>query len=175
MTFTARIAANFFDAAVVDRPMNEIFALARGGNLAAVAYAMNEPNFIVEARSDGSAETGTLIDLTAALVTFPVGSRRVIQVEMFVNGATEASESGYIHRREVIIGGTTPVLGVNIGAIDTNMAGGVAAFTTTDPLLDFIMATNNVTLRYTNEGAAEINNILLNVWVRRLHRTPLGV
>jgi hypothetical protein len=134
-----------------------------------------EPDFLVTGRCDASAESLTIIDFTALGVTFPAGTQRTLEVELFISGATVATESGYIHKREMIVGGTTPTLGIVIGAIDTNMAGAVGGFTTTDPTLTFTMATANVTLVLVNEGAAEINNFVLKAYVGKLQPIPLGI
>ena len=134
-----------------------------------------EPDFLVTGRMDTSAETLTAINLSSRGVTFPAGSQRVIEVELHASGDTVATESGYIHKREMIVGGTTPVLGIVIGAIDTNMAGAVGGFTTTDILVDFVLSGNDVTVRLTNEGAAEINNFVLKVFVGKLQPLKLGV
>jgi hypothetical protein len=116
-----------------------------------------------------AADTLTL-DLTARGVTFPAGSMRVIDCEMFYQGNTVATESGYIHFREMVVGGTTPTLGIVIGAIDTNMAGAVAAFTTNDPTLALVMSGNSVTVVVTGENAAEPGAVVLKVRVGKLQQ-----
>lgn len=136
---------------------------------------LHRPDFIVHARMTENADTLTLLDLTALGVTFPAGTQRVVEYECHISGATAATESGYLHARNMIVGGTTPVLGIVIGAIDTNMAGAVGGFTGSDPTLAFTMATNNVTLVGTNEGADEINNWVLKVWIGKLQPVVLGV
>ncbi len=145
------------------------------GDPSCVHRVMREPDFIHTGRMDVSGETFVPLDLTALGVTFAAGTQRVVEVELFCSGATVATESGYIHRREMIVGGATPTLGIVIGAIDTNMAGAVGGFTASDILLDFILATANVTIRLTNEGATEINNYVLKVYVGRAQPIPLGV
>lgn len=138
---------------------------------------LHRPDFIVTGRMDVAGETLTAINLTDQGVTFPAGTIRPIDVECFVTGNLGAStEMFYTRKREVIIGGTTPVLGVVIGAIDTNLAGATGdGFTTADPALDFIMSTNDVTLRLTNEGATEINNFVLKVTIGKLQPVLLGI
>lgn len=133
-------------------------------------------DFVVQVRQEDSAEAGLLaIDLTARGVTFPAGSVRTIDVEAYCTGNTAATETLYTRFRNAIVGGTTPVLGIVIGAIDTNVAGAVGGFTTTDPSVQFALSTNNVTLTVTNEGAAEINNWIIKVRVGKLQPVILGV
>lgn len=139
------------------------------------AELFDRPDFIVSARQDVSGETTTILDLTAKGVTFPAGTCRVIEYEAFVTGDTAATETGYLAAKNMIVGGTTPVLGIVIGAINTNMAGAVGGFTTSDPSLQFAMASNNVTITVTNEGATETNNWLVKVWVGKLQPVKLGV
>ncbi len=153
-------------------------AVYGGGNAkqrqTARAELLHRPDFIVGVKQDVSAETTTAIDLTAKGVTFPAGTARVIEYEAFVTGDTAATESGYLHARNMIVGGTTPTLGIVIGAIDTNMAGAVGGFTTSDPTLQFALATNNVTITVTNEGATETNDWLIRLWVGKLFPVKLG-
>lgn len=137
--------------------------------------AMGEPDFLVTGRLDTSAEVLEAIDLTALGVTFPAGTQRTLELELFLAGNTAATESGYIHKREMIVGGTTPTLGIVIGAIDTNMAGAVGGFTTSDPAVAFALDSNNVVVNITNEGAAEINNFVLKIYVGKLQPVKLGV
>lgn len=146
-----------------------------GDRGAAAKCTRDGADFIVQARADGSADAFAAIDLTARGVTFPAGFMRTVECELYASGATVATESGYIHKREMIVGGTTPVLGIVIGAIDTNMVGAVGGFTGADVLLDFVLATNNVTVQITNEGAVEINNFILKVKVGKLQPVILGV
>lgn len=138
----------------------------------AETWISRRPDFVLSASTTEAADALAL-DLTAKGVTFPAGSQRVIEVELFITGGTVATESGYIHRREMIVGGTTPTLGIVIGAIDTNMAGAVGGFTTADPTLTFALATNNVTVVATAENAAEPNMWLMRVYVHPLQ--PLRI
>lgn len=150
---------------------------AADGTLAQLcaSRAMGEPDFVVQGRMDVSGETLIVLDFTARGVTFPAGFCRVIDIECFYTGDTVATESGYIHRREMIVGGTTPTLGIVIGAIDTNMAGAVGGFTGSDPTLVFALLTNNVQITTVNEGATEIVNVLLKAYVGKLVPVKLGV
>lgn len=154
----------------------EALKKAMNGEAAYVRRALRgEPDFIVTGRLDVDEEVLTAIDLTARGVTFPAGTQRTVELELHISGATVATESGYIHKREMIVGGATPVLGIVIGAIDTNMAGAVGGFTTADPVLAFAIATANVTVTITNESETEINNFVLKVFVGKLQSIPLGV
>jgi hypothetical protein len=152
-----------------------LLKLAVDGNRRYAQRVNKDPDFIVEAFQDVSAEATTLIDLTARGVTFPAGTIRIVEFEYFITGDTAATETGYVHQRNAIVGGTTPVLGVVVGAIDTNLAGGAAVFTGADPIVAFTMASNNVTIVGTNEGATESNATILKVYVGRLQTVRLGV
>src|ERR1043165_3500588 len=134
-SFKGKFDADTRDKANLARKISQ--AVFGAGNAqqrqTARAELFKQPDFVISARQDVSGETTTLIDLTARGVTFPVGTCRVIEYEAFVTGDTAATESGYLHARNMIVGGTTPVLGIVIGAIDTTMAGAVGGLPSTDP------------------------------------------
>ena len=75
----------------------------------------------------------------------------------------------------MIVGGATPTIGIVVGAIDTNMAGAVGGFTTSDPTITVTLATANITVVLVNEGATEGNAFVLKVYVGKLQPIALGV
>ncbi len=156
------LAIGTSDAATdLNRTANAILA-----DLCAARLA-GEADFVLQGTQAGAADTFTL-DLTARGVTFPAGSFRVVEAELFIQGNTVATESGYVKVREVIVGGTTPTLGILVGEGSTNLAGAVGAFTTNDPTLVWTMATNNVTIIATGENAIEPCAVVLKVKVGKL-------
>lgn len=176
-SITGRFDADTRDKANLARKISQ--AVFGAGSAAqrqtARAELFKQPDFIVTARQDVAGETTTILDLTAKGVTFPAGTCRVIEYEAFVTGDTAATESGYLAAKNMIVGGTTPVLGIVIGAVNTNMAGAVGGFTTADPSIQFAIATANVTITVTNENATENNNWVLKVWVGPLQPVLLGI
>lgn len=189
--------SGMFDAPTRDQAsFDRIFALA---NLKAVPLApSSDPNlsqrqrltaqnmlvrpdcgadFVIRALQSGSAATDTLFDLMLPNtvlgqlgITFPAQSSRHIEIEAWVTGdAFATTEFGHILLADTIIGGTTPQLALDVGAGVTNMAGARAAFTTSDPSIQFgTPGVGSLPITVTNEGAAESNSWIVKIRLGRL-------
>jgi hypothetical protein len=146
-----------------EKGVGETDADVRKRVVTAENWVARKPDFKLTANTTGAADTFA-INLSDLGVTFPAGTMRSIDMELYVTGGTVATESGYIRARGLVIGGTTPVASVVLGG-DTNMAAAEAGFTTADPAVALAMDSNDVTVEVTSENAAEANHMVLHVYV----------
>lgn len=154
--------------------------------------ALSGADFVVRALQSGSAATDTLVDLMLPLgvagqlgIPFPAQSMRKVRIEAWVTGdAFATTEAGHVLFEETILGGTTPQLGLDIlgvtgtggtttvtatNVLATNMAGARAAFTGSDPSIQFgTPGVGSLPVTITNEGAAESNSWIVKISLGRL-------
>lgn len=117
MAGTITSSAGVFDAYTRDQaPLYNILAKAFLGvgtfvqRQTAQCQVANAPDFVVSAKTTAS-ETFQVLDLTAAGVTFPAGTQRVIEADVFISG-DNANEGSWARLIQHVQGATTPVLRV---------------------------------------------------------------
>lgn len=170
-TTTQGLDASGFSAARNDEADAFIvWGAAASGERGPIAQiSEKEANIKVRARTT-AAETGQVLDLTALGVTFPAGTIRTLEADVYVSG-NAADETGFLRIFGVISGGTTPVVrAVTVQGPSAVAAAGFAA----TPAAAFALNGNNVVVNVTS-AEAEILNWIVEVKVRPLKQLILGV
>lgn len=198
-SFTGKFDPDTRDKANMARKIN--LAVYGAGNArqrqTARAELFNQPDFTILARQDDAAALA-LVELIAKGVTFPAASgaaatlqyfMRLIEVDVFLSGATAATEQGHIRGRWAVVGGATPIVlvtllpatgstgvpGTGAGfAGNIHSSEGSTLFDTDVPFVTLVAGASTVTLNCTH-ATTEIMNIKAEVRVGRLQALPGGV
>lgn len=192
MATTVTSAVGKFDAFTRDQaPTYNVLAKAFLGvgslaeRVTAQAQVANAPDFIVTAKTTAS-ETGTVLDLTAAGITFPAGTHRLIEADVFIAG-DNANEGSWARLIQHVVGGTTPILRVTSvsftvgasGATFPPVVAGNVLFSTSAGIAAgagaILALSGNSVLLQVVSAEAEVVNFVVRVKIGKLQPMSLGV
>jgi hypothetical protein len=126
-------------------------------------------DFLIVGRSTAAEAATTVLDLTAAGVTFPAGFMRWVDVECTITGAA-ANAQGGIRTSGIVQGGATPVIPAAATVLVSSLGAGITAATCA-----VLMNGSSVNVRMSGGTAATILNWLVRVKVGKARPALLGI